>query len=353
MPKRSEAEGSVSRAVAQTRPTRGAGEVPLLTVRGRTLPEAWERAVVETWHHGAAVHTQYDKPDEPPSRDATVAIEVAEPLGEPRLHRSFPAGLEELEIYVQEVVWGVHDSWIRPDEGKWSYTYHQRLFAYDDPRASRAGAPPKAVDQVAAMVEELAACGYTRRAQAITWIPTVDLGHTEPPCLQRVWCRLVEDDAGVEAAPADPAGAGAPRLVMNTHWRSRDGYKAAFMNMVALTTLQAEIARRLGERLGRAVEVGRYVDISDSFHIYGSYFGEIESAFLALIERRSFEERTWRTADVADALLMGRVQLINGKPGEPPLAEAELARLYASLPESHRRLVEASVRERLARQHLA
>jgi len=317
----------------------GHGEVPLLSVRGRTLAEAWERAVVETWRRGAPLRTQYDKAGDPPSRDATVVIEVAEPLGEPRLHRSFPAGLEELEIYVQEVVWGVHDSWIRPDDGKWSYTYHQRLFAYDvidEFKDSPVGGPFEAVDQVAVMVEELAACGYTRRAQAITWMPTVDLGHAEPPCLQRVWCRLVE----VEGE--------APRLVMNTHWRSRDGYKAAFMNMVALTTLQAEIARRVGERLGRAVALGRYVDISDSFHIYGSYFREIENNFLTLMKARPFEARTWRTEAVADSLLMGRVQLLNGKPGEPPLEAAQLARLYASLPESHRRLVEASVRDRLA-----
>jgi len=310
----------------------------VLTVRGRTLPEAWEQAVVETWRQGAALRTQYDKPEDPPSRDATMVIEVAEPLGEPRLHRSFPAGLEELEIYVQEVVWGVHDSWIRPEEKKWSYTYHQRLFGYDvidDFKDSPAGGPFKAVDQIAVMVEELAACGYSRRAQAITWMPTVDLGHTEPPCLQRVWARLVAEDGM------------APRLVMNTHWRSRDGYKAAFMNMVALTTLQAEMARRLSERLGVEVELGRYVDISDSFHIYGSYFGEIESNFLALMSERSFEERTWATADVGDLLLMGRVQLINGKPGEPPLSGEHLARLYASLPESHRRFVEAAGRDRL------
>jgi thymidylate synthase len=317
-----------------------AGDVPLLTVRGRTLPEAWERAVVETWRHGAAMRTQYDKPEDPPSRDATVAIEVAEPLGEPRLHRSFPAGLEELEIYVQEVVWGVHDSWIRPDEGKWSYTYHQRLFAYDvigDFADSPSGGPFGPVDQVTAMVDELADCGYTRRAQAITWMPTVDLGHAEPPCLQRVWCRLVDDGAGERSGSAT-------RLVMNTHWRSRDGYKAAFMNMVALTTLQAEIARRLGERLGRAVGLGRYVDVSDSFHVYGSYFEEIERNFLSLMERRSFDERTWRTDDVADLLLMGRVQLLNGKPGEPPLAGAHVKRLYTSLPESHRALVDPAAR---------
>jgi thymidylate synthase len=339
MPSRPSA-GDPACGAARQAPALGQAEgIPVLTVRARTLPEAWEQAVVETWRRGAPMRTQYDKPGDPPSRDATVVIEVAEPLGEPRLHRSFPAGLEELEIYVQEVVWGVHDSWIRPDEKKWSYTYHQRLFAYDvidDFARAQAGGPFGPVDQVAAIVEELAACGHTRRAQAITWMPTVDLGHSEPPCLQRIWCRLVEGEAG------------GPRLVMNTHWRSRDAYKAAFMNMVALTTLQAEIARRLGERLGRAVGLGRYVDISDSFHIYGSYFAEIERQFLTLMAERPFEARTWRTDEVADSLLMGRVQLINGKPGEPPLAREHLARLYASLPESHQSLVEEAVRAHLA-----
>ena len=336
MPAQPGTNDSIRGATAHASIPEQTADIPVLHVRARTLPEAWERAVVETWQHGAAIHTQYDKPDDPPSRDATVVIEVAEPLGEPRLHRSFPAGLEELEIYVQEVVWGVHDSWIRPDEGKWSYTYHQRLFAYDvidDFKDAPTGGPFGAVDQVDAIVNELAACGYTRRAQAITWMPTVDRGHAEPPCLQRVWCRLVE--TGEQ-----------PRLVMNTHWRSRDGYKAAFMNMVALTTLQTEIARRLAERLARPVELGRYVDVSDSFHIYGSYFDEIERAFLQLIKSRPFEQRTWRTEEVADLLLMGRVQLLNGKPGEPPITDQEAARLYSSLPDSHRCLLTDSVRAR-------
>jgi hypothetical protein len=46
--------------------------------------------------------------------------------------------------------------------------------------------------------------------------------------------------------------------------------------------------------------LGRYVDISDSLHIYGSYFREIEGdeekgikSFFERLESRSYEERTW------------------------------------------------------------
>ncbi len=82
---------------------------------------------------------------------------------------------------------------------------------------------------------------------------------------------------------------------MNTHWRSRDAYKAAYMNVFALTDLQRMIAGRIGDRIGKPVRVGRYADLVDSFHIYGSYFGEFEG-FLKMVEKRTFEERTWDSA---------------------------------------------------------
>ncbi|MBN1844060.1 MAG: hypothetical protein JW810_00125, partial [Sedimentisphaerales bacterium] len=52
------------------------GNIPSLQVTGRCLPEAWEKAVLAVWEYGAAVKTEYDKPDDPASRDATVMITV-------------------------------------------------------------------------------------------------------------------------------------------------------------------------------------------------------------------------------------------------------------------------------------
>ena len=60
----------------------------------------------------------------------------------------------------------------------------------------------------------------------------------DPPCLQRLWFRLLDDEAG------------RPVLNMNAHWRSRDAYKAAYMNVFALTDLQRTIAGRVAERIG-------------------------------------------------------------------------------------------------------
>jgi len=61
-----------------------------------------------------------------------------------------------------------------------------------------------------------------------------------------------------------------------------------------------KIAEALSQRTGKQVRVGRYMDIADSLHIYGSYFREIEGdpdkgikSFFETLESRSFEERTW------------------------------------------------------------
>jgi thymidylate synthase len=182
------------------------------------------------------------------------------------------------------------DYWVKPKEEilkgvesedtRWTYTYHGRLFEYE--------IEDTVVDQVDYMVKKLSETPYSRRAQAITWNTKLDPPTDDPPCLQRVWGRLIEDEEGALV------------FNMNTHWRSRDLYKAWFENVIALTTLMRKIAERISEETSRQVRLGRYVDISDSLHIYGSYFRELEGdpkkgikSFFELLESRSYEERTW------------------------------------------------------------
>jgi len=227
-----------------------------IRVEARTLPEAWETAVRRCWTEGARFKTQYDKPGDPESRDVACMIHVTEPFGEPRIHKAFPGGLEDLEVYRAEVLYGVHDHWIAPAEGKWEYTYHERLFAYRVPGRR------KPIDQIAEVVRLLRETPHTRRAQAVTWQAWQDLGIHDPACLQRMWFRVEEG-----------------RLNLVIHIRSNDAFKAAFMNMFAFTELQREVARAVG------VEPGEYMHVADSFHIYGSYFAEFEG-FLKMIEAR-------------------------------------------------------------------
>lgn len=244
-------------------------EIPSVSVVGKTLPEAWENAVLVTLAEGCRMPTQYDADEDPESKVVSMSLMVAEPFAEPRIHKCIPDSFEGLDTYMQEVVFGIHDDRIR--EGGWSYSYHDRLFNYPTPEGG--------FDQIAKMCELLAGTPFTRRAQAITWNPAVDLGHHEPPCLQRIWCQIIKSEEGL-------------LLEMNTDWRSRDAFKAAFMNMYALTELQRQMAKRISALRGEKIKVGRYFDKSDNFHIYGSYIrrGEMDG-FIQSISKRPFEDR--------------------------------------------------------------
>ena len=53
---------------------------------------------------------------------------------------------------------------------------------------------------------------------------------------------------------------------------------------------------RVSELRGENITLGRFVDQSDSYHLYGSYFREFGDGFLKLLfDRENFEDRTWTT----------------------------------------------------------
>jgi thymidylate synthase len=264
--------------------------IPVLHVEGDCIARAWENSLVELYTRGCSMSTQYDKPGDPPSKDATMLLTITDPLGEPMLHRDFPGGPEDLQEYVMEVVEGIKDHLVRraddPTDTRWEYTYHQRLFRYDLP-----GGVPS--DQIDTLARKLADAPHTRRAQAITWKVWEDNDCYDPPCLQSIWCRIIEQERG-------------PVLSMNVRFRSNDAYKAAFMNIFALVQLQHHIARMVAGMIGREVAVGRYCHLADSYHIYGSNLKEFEGRFLRALEKRSFEERTLRYEDMREMMLEAR-----------------------------------------------
>lgn len=275
------------------------GDIPVIFVQGRTLAEAWENSLIELYEKGMPLSTQYDKPGDPPSKDTTAIITIQDPMADPMIHRDFPGGMEDLQEYVMEVLYGIKDHWVRdpnnPEDTKWEYTYHQRLFGYDVPgmQTVQPGDTPilvKAdpINQIEIMCQKLAACPFTRRAQAITWKVWEDNDCYDPACLQSIWCRCMENEDGV--------------LVLNTNlrMRSNDAYKAAMMNMFAFVMLQEAIAARIAEIAGREVIVGRYVHMADSYHLYGSYFKEFEERFLKNLQAREFEDRVYNYADWKD-----------------------------------------------------
>lgn len=259
-------------------------DLPLICIQAQNLAEGWERAVIACWEQGTAIPTQYDREGDPPSRDVSLALAIANPFNEPRIHRALPGGIHDLEVYRQEVVLGIHDHWIAPQEGKWQYTYHERIEAYSLPDG-------RVINQLDYVVDALADAPHTRRAQISIWKCWEDAGIHDPACLQRMWFRIYGD-----------------HLVMSCHMRSNDAFKASYMNMYAFTDLQRLVAERVSERLGREITVGQYNHIVDSYHIYGSYFEEMER-FLQTIQVRSWEERTWTLEQIEPLIQEARERI--------------------------------------------
>ena len=275
-------------------------DIPVLSVQGCSLPDAWERAMLAVYDNGIDVSTEYDTPGDPPSKDATVMVTVLDPLADPRIHKNFPGGPTDLEVYRQEVVDGIHDHWIDPKAGKWTYTYHHRLFEFKD-------AAGNSCNQMQYVVDKLIECFYSRRAQAVTWNQITDPPTSDPPCLQRLWFRMtwvpqISDYAG-----------GFYLLNVNSHWRSRDLYKAWFMNAYAITSLAQYVAHEIENRIGFSVILGRYVDISDSLHIYGSYLssrnGEHVTEEIEKYRDHNWMERSFSSQTLEPMFQEARVNL--------------------------------------------
>jgi len=267
--------------------------IPVLTVSERTLAQAYEKALLELHTHGVRFKTQYDKLDDPPSIDATMDITVLEPNADPMIHKAFPGGIEDLKEYTMELM-GAKDHWVKnindPNDTRWEYTYHGRLAAYGAWRELVGGKSQQTgffnINQIDIVIDKLAKQPFTRQAQMITWMPNLDNTCYDPPCLQSLWYRILEDEQGVYW------------LNCNVRFRSNDAWGASFMNMFGFIQFNnGIIAAGVAKKTGRRVELGRLNWHADSYHIYGK---DIEGARQLLFDRLDkvpFEERTFNFHD--------------------------------------------------------
>lgn len=284
-------------------------------VSGKSIRDVWLKTILQVLDEGIEIKTEYDKPEDPPSKDATVMVEIKKPFLDPiRLKNKHidkaikiktkynkiayayghPADLFLIESirngYIEEMVEGKMDHMIWKSETSFPYTYHNRIFNYtafgkEDKNHSFLGATKKnniismddmiaigkklidlpVIDQIRHMIKQLKKAPYTRRAQGITWRPYSDLFRSDPPCLQRIWCRIIDG-----------------KLLMETTWRSRDLFKAWSVNVNAMIHLQQYMASKL------EVEVGTYVDFSNSLHIYGSDFNNLYDMLVRIEKREGY-----------------------------------------------------------------
>lgn len=284
--------------------------IAVLNVKGKSLAEAYDKALVELYENGTRFKTQYDKPEDPESIDATMNITIEEPMTDPMIHKAFPGGPADLKEYVMEMQ-GKKDHWVKnindPEDTRWEYTYHGRFqnwgqykrlckSAYND--GSDPSVPEGAlvtrivskmvgesVDQIEAVIAKLVEQPFTRQAQMITWMPNLDLGIFDPPCLQSIWYRMAEED-------------GEYYLNCNVRIRSNDAWGAYFMNSFGITMFNREIiADEIERRTGKKVHLARMNWQADSWHIYGKDIEQAKARFFDRVDSTDFEDRTFNFSD--------------------------------------------------------
>jgi len=269
--------------------------IPVLTVCGHSLAQAYERALIALYRDGTRFATQYDKAGDPLSLDATMNITVEDPLADPMIHKAFPGGLADLREYVYELE-GRKDNWVKamndPQDTRWEYTYHGRLQNYGQWKELHDGKTaftgPIRVDQVAYVIDKLSTQPFSRQAQMITWMPNLDTACYDPPCLQSLWYRILTDDDGVQWLNA------------NVRFRSNDAWGANFMNMFGFIQFNRDvIAAGIAQRTGKPTRLARLNWQADSYHIYGKDIEQAEQRLFKRLETTSFEDRVYRMDDPA------------------------------------------------------
>lgn len=217
-------------------------------VEGKTLPEAYHKALVTLYQEGE----QYPCPDYSTNiLETSLTMYVENAIGEPFISKLFPGGHRELQQYTMEIVDGILD--FKIGEGNcWEYTYHNR-FAY----------------QLPWIYSEMKKNPYTRRAVMNIRDFEVDTSNDHPACLQSIQFMIRND-----------------RLHMKILMRSNDAVQATFMNAVGFIALQRKVAADLG------CAVGSYTHTAHSFHAYERSFKTLK-AYVEDIQKKSIEDLTY------------------------------------------------------------
>jgi thymidylate synthase len=192
-------------------------------IRANSISDAWYRGLNLIWNHGQEVM------DERGSRIReylNLMIVIQNPYID-RIPKDISWNEERLEEYAKQLITGenVQD---------FEYTYGQRLRNWNEE-----------IDQIAYVIDKLKQNPTTRRATAVTWVPTIDTVVDEVPC-------MIIDDFKIRGG----------KVNLTTLFRSHDFAGAYPANLYGLSRLLEYVAGEVG------VSPGMITTISASAHIY-------------------------------------------------------------------------------------
>jgi len=232
-------------------------------VKGKTLPEAYHKALVELYQHGEVTTCgDYNQRQ----KELAMTILVDEPMAEPMVSRLIIGGFYELQQYVMEVLDGILDFKIGDSENAWEYTYHDRIVNFPCYKG-------KNLNQLQFVIDELKRNPDSRRAVINIRDNSVDPYNSHPACLQHLQF-LIRGG----------------KLHMKILMRSNDGVEATFMNAFAFVMLQKKVAQAL------SLPIGTYTHRANSFHCYEKDFALLDQ-FVNGIQTKPMDEITYEYED--------------------------------------------------------
>ncbi|MGP8319805.1 MAG: thymidylate synthase [Methanosarcinaceae archaeon] len=200
-------------------------------IKASTISDAWYRGLNIIWNHGSVIT---DERGNQIREFLNLMIVIEDPYT-----NSIPEDIswneERLEEYSKQLITGENAQ-------DFVYTYGQRLRNWDDK-----------VDQIAYVIEKLKESETTRRATAVTWVPTIDTVVDEVPC-------MIIDDFKIRNE----------KVHLTTLFRSHDFAGAYPANLYGLSKLLEYVAENVG------MKPGKITTISVSAHIYDHDWDKIE-----------------------------------------------------------------------------
>lgn len=198
------------------------------TIKASSIGRLHELAVQAVYKYGEKIYTE----------DNDLTLELPEPLClecskvDVDYRISDKSSIKEpfMERYMDCLINGYEA------DINFEYDYHTRLFNYEN--------MVNQIDDI--IIPKLIRSPNTRRACAVTWIPSIDGTLHDCPCLQWLNADIRND-----------------KLNLTVMFRSNDILLAAGANMYALTGLQSYIAEKAGN-----IPLGRYCHIVCHPHIY-------------------------------------------------------------------------------------
>ena len=311
----------------------------VIYIEAEDVGTAWLESLRRVLDEGDEISTEYDKESDIPSKDSTVLIKIKSPLSNPirsrrgkekkilKIRSNFGNSYEVYGClpdifligsiqsgYIEEILEGVNDHYIWDSSHSFPYSYHDRIYNYTPfsledvakkdyivelienekvksheklkhlkkvfssedkeiwrldngieidlnkeiceqigiEKISLSLLNLPRINQINYVIQKLKENPITRRAQAITWRPYIDPYSDDPPCLQRLFFRIKNE-----------------KLILQTSWRSRDLFKAWEPNVNGMIKIQELVAKELG------LDLGEYIDFSNSLHIYGKDIKEV------------------------------------------------------------------------------